>query len=38
MFYGKEKDMKYDNDFSGFLVYKKANEKKVILILIRSIL
>ena len=28
MFYGKEKDMKYDNDFSGFLVYKKANEKK----------
>jgi len=28
MFYGKEKDMKYDNAFSGFLVYKKANEKE----------
>ena len=28
MFYGKEKDMKYNNAFSGFLVYKKANEKE----------
>ncbi len=28
MFYGNEKNMKYDNDFSGFLVYKKANEKE----------
>lgn len=28
MFYGKEKDMKYDNAFSGFLVYKKANDKE----------